>query len=99
MLLSFESELVRFLIKKNVVLRYRRNLRDHKLGIVRKGVRLRMQRLIKPLPPDKYIQSFYWKHTKEGKMFWSNINRKWQKELKKLREVNSGKYTNGCIIK
>ena len=98
-MLPFESELVSFLINKSVILRYRRNLRDHKLGIIRKRVKLKMQRLLRPLPPDKYIQSFYWKQTKEGKFFWSDINRKWQKELKRLREVNDGKYTNGCAIK
>ena len=81
-MLKLEKTLIYFLIKQNVVLRFRKNLKDHKLGIVRKNVNMKISRLLKQHPPERYIKSFNWSLTKEGVMFWSGINKKWKKEIK-----------------
>jgi len=83
--MNHEQKLIEFLIDNCVILRYRRNLRDHKLGMVRKNVKIPFNRLLKPFKPKDYIHSFDWSLTKEGFGFWHNIDKKWETRLKKMQ--------------
>jgi len=82
----FEKDLVHFLIENNVAIRFTRNLKESRFGIVRKGVKLKTSRLLRPLPPEKYIQSFSWDHTKQGKPFWLDIHKKWIERLQRIKK-------------
>ena len=85
-MLKLEKTLIYFLIKHNVVIRFRRNLKDHKLGIIRKNVNMKLKRLLKQHSTKNYIKSFNWELTKEGTLFWSNINKKWKYEIKEIQK-------------
>lgn len=82
-MLKYEKTLIYFLIKHKVIIRFRKNLREHKFGIVRKNVKIKVSRLLRQHPPENYIKSFNWELTKEGNFFWTTINKRWKKELRK----------------
>ena len=82
---KYEEQFIQFLIANFVAIRYRRNLKDHKLGMIRKNVRMSLKRLMKNFTPKNYIHSFDWEESKEGFEFWEDINKKWKLKLKEIK--------------